>query len=529
MAEKRVIEYEAASELANDDWLLIDGVTEGTRKARSSTVTAELGAQVTNLASTVGGLTQVAMGHEQSFAPDYNESASYDVGDLVMQYHGLYRCTAATTGTWDAGKWARTEVAEQLEESGKIDDVQVNGVSVVTDKVASIDLTDMQDDIDSKQADTKIGGASILDNNKVANLDFLASYGEASGSIASFNDGAAMPLKSLKVSIEAVQAGNGDPSPTNIRPFTGWSAVNVTRSGINLWDEQWEVGSYSASTGEKTDANNRIRCKNPIKVIGGSTIYISSANSNMRIYLYYPNGEYKTTPSALMDTEYTIPDDVGWMTFNMATTYGTTYNNDVSINYPSTNTSYTAYNGQTYTTQLKDGQGNPMTCYGGQLVNVNGVQSLTNILGQQNMTNWNWVRESAGGGNYRFRSKSTVSSYYERQSTQGLSSAFKINRSPIGGVKIDNTLWVHSDGLVYIYCDTYTDVDTFKEFIKDVQLFLPRINPTQITQDSLPISSQSGVNNVWCDTGNIMECKYVRDNSAVINDLIARVTALENA
>ena len=38
MAEKRVIEYEAASELANDDWLLIDGVTEGTRKARPNVV-----------------------------------------------------------------------------------------------------------------------------------------------------------------------------------------------------------------------------------------------------------------------------------------------------------------------------------------------------------------------------------------------------------------------------------------------------------------------------------------------------------
>ncbi len=141
MAEKRIIEYEAASELANDDWLLIDGVTEGTRKARPNVVTAELGAQVTNIATAVGGLTQVAMGHEQSFAPSYDESASYDVGDLVMQYHCLYRCTAATTGTWDAGKWARTEVSEQLEESGKIDDVQVNGVSVVTDKVAEIDLT----------------------------------------------------------------------------------------------------------------------------------------------------------------------------------------------------------------------------------------------------------------------------------------------------------------------------------------------------------------------------------------------------
>lgn len=58
-----------------------------------------------------------------------------------------------------------------------------------------------------------------------------AVYEAASGAIASFDDGAdGMPLKSLLVDIEPVQAGSGDPSPENVRPISGWTGCNVFRS-----------------------------------------------------------------------------------------------------------------------------------------------------------------------------------------------------------------------------------------------------------------------------------------------------------
>ena len=58
----------------------------------------------------------------------------------------------------------------------------------------------------------------------IANSPHLKS---ASGAVASFSDGADLPLNSLNVNIEPVQSGSGDPSPTNIRPISGWNAVNV--------------------------------------------------------------------------------------------------------------------------------------------------------------------------------------------------------------------------------------------------------------------------------------------------------------
>ena len=52
-------------------------------------------------------------------------------------------------------------------------------------------------------------------------------YKTVSGPIVSISDALAAPLRSLLVNIDPVQAGSGDPSPDNVRPISGWSAVNV--------------------------------------------------------------------------------------------------------------------------------------------------------------------------------------------------------------------------------------------------------------------------------------------------------------
>ena len=39
----------------------------------------------------------------------------------------------------------------------------------------------------------------------------------------------------LKVTMNPIQSGTGDPSPTNIRPITGRTEVSVTRTGLNLY------------------------------------------------------------------------------------------------------------------------------------------------------------------------------------------------------------------------------------------------------------------------------------------------------
>ena len=62
-------------------------------------------------------------------------------------------------------------------------------------------------------------------------------YDTASGPIASFPDGAdGLPVKALTVAIEPVQSGTGDPSPTNVRPISGWTGCNISHSGADTSD-----------------------------------------------------------------------------------------------------------------------------------------------------------------------------------------------------------------------------------------------------------------------------------------------------
>lgn len=57
----------------------------------------------------------------------------------------------------------------------------------------------------------------------------------SSGAIVSFEDGAdGMPIKALTVNVEPVQTGTGDPSPTNVRPISGWTGCQLYHGGKNL-------------------------------------------------------------------------------------------------------------------------------------------------------------------------------------------------------------------------------------------------------------------------------------------------------
>lgn len=76
------------------------------------------------------------------------------------------------------------------------------------------------------QARANIGAAS---GDAPAAPPIIASAGPAD--IVSVTDGAEdAPVKSLAVNIEPVQAGSGDPSPDNVRPISGWTALNIVVS-----------------------------------------------------------------------------------------------------------------------------------------------------------------------------------------------------------------------------------------------------------------------------------------------------------
>lgn len=176
----------------------------------------------------------------------------------------------------------------------------------------------------------------------------------ATGEIATFTTViGGLPLKSCAVSIQGYQEGTGDPTPVNKRPIITFTGASVVRTGKNLWDEEWELGDISADTGLPTTSNNLIRTKNfiPIKPDTQYYAYVTGTGSNtFRTRFYDANYNYigstqKNGNPVGYNSVFTSPINAYYMKFTPQISYGTTYGNDISINYPSTDTDYHAFVG----------------------------------------------------------------------------------------------------------------------------------------------------------------------------------------
>ena len=192
----------------------------------------------------------------------------------------------------------------------------------------------------------------------------------ASGTIASFTDGSGvLPAKSVLVTLNPKQSGTGTPSPTNVRPISGWDEVETVVSGVNVWDEEWEVGGINTS-GQETTTSGYYRSKNYTSVLPSTTYYFK-VPTTMSVMFYDSNKDFIEWTTANNAT-VTTPSNCRYLRFrNTTANTWTPYNNDISINYPSTDTDYHPYDGQTYTTDL------PQTVYGGTLDVVSGVLTVT--------------------------------------------------------------------------------------------------------------------------------------------------------
>jgi len=204
----------------------------------------------------------------------------------------------------------------------------------------------------------------------------------ASGAIASFPDGMAAPAKDVTIGIEPVQAGSGYPSPTNVRPISGWTGANVTRTGFNVWDEEWEVGKINVSTGVPEASSSNIRSKNFSKVKSGQSYYVligamRGMSPSKAIAFFYDAEQNYISNANCNNATITPPNNAEYIKFYCATDYGTTYNHDISINYPSTDTEYHAYSGTSY---LISWQSEAGTVYGGTLDVTTGLLTVDRAI-----------------------------------------------------------------------------------------------------------------------------------------------------
>lgn len=180
-----------------------------------------------------------------------------------------------------------------------------------------------------------------------------------------------------------------------------------------------------------------------------------------------------------------------------------------------TKTCVSAVNGDTYglfTTALKDENDQPLTCYGGQLENENGVQTLSDVvacddIGSVSVT----YRTDTAKPIFQLLLRKHADETIYSTATNALSSCYKLTTSQnVSQEGYNGCFATSADGTrAYIQDLDYTDATLFKTARAGQKICYKLATPQQIPQQSQAISTQDGTNNLWADSGKVISGEYM--------------------
>ena len=387
-------------------------------------------------------------------------------------------------------------------------------------------------------ADTNAGNIATLQttvetiSGKVSDIDNKADViiDSASGITASFADGADdMPIKSLVVNIDPVQAGSGDPSPTNVRPITGRTGCSVVRTGKNLLENKKVV----RGSAREILIGQDITSGYPIYLKAGVTYTIS--NNLGRPCYYQISGT--TTEIACNGTFSVINDCFVKIWIYLAADQTIDSLTWWQLEIGSTPTSYEPYQGNQISITFPTEAG---TVYGGTLDVTNGVLTVDRAFKQYTgATSEKWTYSS-------WTKENTLAAYANNDLTDAkhgvsgdnymcITSCNELPLTTYANLQLIDVPGITITGGGY---QAYVSIRVPKTIASDVsalQTYLAS-NPLEIVYElATPLTYQLtpqqintllGSNNIYSDVGSIADVQYPADTKLYIDGKIAELQAL---
>ena len=363
-------------------------------------------------------------------------------------------------------------------------------------------------------SDVTVNGTSVVNQNGVAVIKMPELVKIVQGNPIVLDD-AFGEVKNLTVELLPIQEGSGTPSPSNVRPITGHDSVTVVDTGVNQWDEQYANGYWDTTTGEYVEANNYMSSKYKIPVRSNTAYYFKSP-VQMILIAYDANGDKMLWDNAnykIANGLLTMPVGCHFVTFRMAASSygGTTYNHDISINYPSTDTAYHAYHGQSKTVTL------PHTVYGAGVGFTSGEGKEK--YGYLDLGTLDYFPYTTSGVNYFYTE--ALQTLAKRPATASDKANIMCTIYP-NGIASDITttekyVWLYTNGNLCIKDPTYTTAAELKTALSGVYLCYELATPTDLSTTPTPLTLYSG-DNVISSDGD-MELTYVQDMATVIRKI----------
>lgn len=251
-----------------------------------------------------------------------------DIGDCFTCYEAsenVFSWTISSKGDTDTDTWRA---------------IKVNGVEKLGNGISSgsldvVDTDNIEAEFDADGNKLKIKTKNIYTQNEVDTLianavdSVLPTDSVSKSAVANFETDYAKPIE-LKAYIEATQDLHGEANPY---PSGG---------GINKWDGILNDGGINDDGTDNT--SSVYKRSNYIPVIGDATYYFRRVNTTVGVgYFYYydTNKDFISKANAVKNNTFTVPNNAGYMRF--AFNNVSYVENDISLNYPSTETAYHPY------------------------------------------------------------------------------------------------------------------------------------------------------------------------------------------
>ena len=296
---------------------------------------------------------------------------------------------------------------------------------------------------------------------------------------------------------------------SNVCPIVGYTSADVHVNGVNQWDEQTRGGYYNATTGVYTSRSTMLANANPVRVSPSTTYYLKSDTYNIPICYYDENMNFIRQDGATKNVTFTTPANCRYINFSNSWDAGATYNHDISINFPSTDTDYHPYIGKTYSIALND------TRYFGELNVTTGEMVLTHA--GVDLGTLTWVKAgSAETGKYRFTSTG-ISTVVKRPSANsqkaniicssyGVLAADEVYLTTIG----DGVAITSGGGDISLYDSNKISLTTteFKQAMDGVQLVYELATPTTVQLSPTEVKTLLHDNVIFANCGTVEELTY---------------------
>ena len=307
--------------------------------------------------------------------------------------------------------------------------------------------------------------------------------------------------------------------------------------GVNQWDEEWRNGYYN--NGVFVYAADGICCKNKIPIKPNTTLYYVKnfdINTNFYYTFYDKNGDFlqvsgydvsgriaKSSSGAI-----SVPNGAYFMTFNMGSGYGATYNNNISINYPSTDTEYHAYEEHTYPLSLIDLRGIPKLDSNNQLYFDGDVYSADGSVkrkyGIVDLGSLTWTTAGSGRHNATLSNAKIGSNQYVANAVCSKYTVLSANDIP--NTDKSFCIGVNDNPTLQINDSTYNggDATAFKTAMNGVYLVYELATPTSESANAYENPQLVGSTEEFIDTRDVPipvggERKYHTDLKAKLEEL----------